>query len=225
MSTTDIIISNQTYEGIDVVQFPAPYGFAIFRFGYSSIIDDVDVTLPSGYTKLDKVVFAQNSYFMTDVHLTAADVIEVAFRYTQYVSQKGTIFSDRSINGYGFKMVSATSMQTYRGGTPKNAAASAPTSTTEMNTLVIFEDDSISLADGTVLATGFVDGGKTSGNVMSIGEASQSIIGEMGTFKVKRDGILIRKYVPCKNENDVVGFYELATNTFYQSEGTAFSEA
>lgn len=223
MGTTNIVISGQTYEGIDTVQFPAPNGFAVFRFGYLAIDDDVDVTLPSGYTKLDKIVSAQNSYFMTDVKLTANDVIESTFRYTSFVSAKGTIFTDRSANGYGFKMTSSSNIQSYRGGTPHNATASRSLSADEMSTLVIFENNSILLGD-TVLATGFADGGKTSGNYMSIGEASQSIIGELGTLKVIRNGVLFRKYVPCKNENNVVGFYELATETFYQSAGTAYSE-
>lgn len=222
MGTTDIIINNNTYDGIDTINVPRANGFAIFRLGYGAIIDESNIVLPSGYTLLPSVTFAQNSYFMTDVNLTSADVIEVSFQYTSYVYNNGTIFSDRSASGYGFKFNSATSMYTYRGGTQKTATVNALPN--EMVTLVIFAEDKVAYADGTVLATGFTDGGRTSGNVMSIGESNQAIIGSMGKLKVIRDGVLYREYVPCKNESNVVGFYELVTETFYSSAGTAFSE-
>lgn len=44
--------------------------------------------------------------------------------------------------------------------------------------------------------------------------------GHIFYMKIKKNGTLVRDLVPAKNNNDVVGLYDLVTDTFYTSAGT-----
>lgn len=44
------------------------------------------------------------------------------------------------------------------------------------------------------------------------------------SMKIYDNGVLVRDYVPCKNEDDKVGLYDLVTETFYSNSGTGAFE-
>lgn len=220
----NIVISNQTYEGIKEVQLPTENGFAHFVFAYASATDDTD--LPDGYTRLTTVRASAGSWFQTDTMLTADDIIQVTFRYTTYGGNtNGTIFTDNSASGYGLKFygTSGGTISGYCGG--QNFSGSTGGLLSNLITLLVYADSSVMYADGTKLFSPVKNGNKTSGNNFKIGEGNTtgSMVGELGAFKVIRNGDVYREYLPCKDSSDNVGFYETKTGTFYQSSGTAYA--
>mgnify|MGYP002519323210 CR=1 FL=1 len=54
----------------------------------------------------------------------------------------------------------------------------------------------------------------------STGVSTSYYVGKIYYFKIYNDGVLTRDFVPCRNTNNEIGFYDLVNNQFYPNQGT-----
>ena len=211
----EIIIGNDTYT-TDMTVFKEATGdqYAFYKYLGSGYVSD---SLPAGYTALPYVVSAANSYFMTDYVGKLDTWFKSKVEYTQFTGNNGSIFTDRSTNGSGLKF-NATAVQGYNKGQSFNSAQ-----TFALNTpyeIQAYKDNDLKVNDLTITTT---SDNKTNTNVFSVGESNMAIVGKIYYLQIWESDALVRNYLPCINDQSVVGFYETVTGTFYQSAGTAYT--
>lgn len=211
-----ITIGTDTYTA-DMAIFKEATGdqYAFYKYIGSGYISD---TLPAGYTAIPYVISDLNSYFMTDYVGKLDSWFKTKVEYTQFKgSGKDNIFSDRSTNGSGLKL-NSTAAVGYNKGQSFSSAQSFSINT--VYEIQAYKNNDLKINDLTITAA---SGNKTNTNVFSVGESNTAIVGHIYYLQIWEGEALVRNFLPCINDQNVVGFYETVTGTFYQSAGTAYT--
>lgn len=211
----EIIIGNDTYT-TDMTVFKEATGdqYSFYKYIGSGYVSD---SLPAGYTAIPYVVSAANSYFMTDYVGKLDSWFKIKVEYTQFTGSNGNIFSDRSTNGSGLKL-NASAAVGYNKGQSFNSAQTFAINTPYA--IEAYKSNDLKINDLTITTT---SGNKTNTNVFSVGESNTAIVGHIYYLQIWEGEALVRNYLPCVNDQSVVGFYETVSGTFYQSAGTAYT--
>ena len=180
--------------------------------------------LLSGYKLLEYVGSSGSAYVVTDVYLASTDVVEAEFR-------------NNSTTGYGslygvFKLGDSSALyanQTYYGYDESNNKVDTDlrVNTDWHSSRHDFVNGTLTIDDTTVTFPPFEFANRDQNAVLArYYNNSYGYIwkGFIRKFKVTRGGEVIRDLLPCKNEQDVAGFYDLVTETFYAPTGGALLE-
>lgn len=193
--------------------------------------------LPSGYVELEYVESdGTNGYVDTGIVINSIDVdveVDVQFRDTLTASPEmawGYMGSSNNVPRWGFGVYTSKWL-----GSP-NGTSSIGTFDTERHSVVLRvlkNPTGISVYDGKI-------DGNTLYNQNSLGNENeflsntlpvylfarnnQGISRNFGNcriygFKVTKGGILIHDLVPCKNDEDVLGFYDVINQSFHAGVG------
>ena len=180
--------------------------------------------LPRGYTLLDCVGGGGSQYIVTDVYLSSSDVVECEYRNsstTGYGAIYGIYKSGESSALYG--------NQTYYGYDAGN---------NKVDTRVAVDTDwhasrhdfvngTLTVDDVTVTFTPWEFTNTTKNAVLTRyynGSYGYHWKGYIRKFKVTRGNAVICDLLPCKNEQDEAGMYDLISQTFYGATGGTLLE-
>ena len=180
--------------------------------------------LPSGYTLLDSVGGSGSQWVITDTYLASTDVVECEFKNsttTGYGAVYGIFRAGDSSALYG--------NQTYYGYDVSNNKVDTrvPIDTDWHASRHDFANGTLTIDDTTVTYTPFEFENSTKNAVLSRYYNNSYGYGWKGyvrKFKVTRGNEVICDLLPCKNDQDVAGFYDLATEKFYAPTGGALLE-
>lgn len=175
--------------------------------------------LPSGYTLLDSVGGSGSQWVITDTYLASTDVVECEFRNsttTGYGAVYGIFRAGDSSALYG--------NQTYYGYDVSNNKVDTriPVDTDWHASRHDFANGTLTIDDTTVAFTPFEFANSTKNAVLSRYYNNSYGYGWKGyvrKFKVTRGNEVICDLLPCKNDQDVAGFYDLAAEKFYAPTG------
>lgn len=180
--------------------------------------------LPSGYTLLDSVGGSGSQWVITGTYLASTDVVECEFRNsttTGYGAVYGIFRAGDSSALYG--------NQTYYGYDVSNNKVDTriPVDTDWHASRHDFANGTLTIDDTTVTYTPFEFENSTKNAVLSRYYNNSYGYGWKGyvrKFKVTRGNEVICDLLPCKNDQDVAGFYDLAAEKFYAPTGGALLE-
>ena len=180
--------------------------------------------LPSGYTLLDSVGGSGSQWVITDTYLASTDVVECEFRNsttTGYGAVYGIFRAGDSSALYG--------NQTYYGYDVSNNKVDTgiPVDTDWHASRHDFANGTLTIDDTTVTYTPFEFENSTKNAVLSRYYNNSYGYGWKGyvrKFKVTRGNEVICDLLPCKNDQDVAGFYDLAAEKFYAPTSGALLE-
>lgn len=180
--------------------------------------------LPSGYTLLDAVGGSGTQWVITDTYLASTDVVECEFRNsttTGYGALYGIFRAGDSSALYG--------NQTYYGYDVSNNKVDTriPVDTDWHASRHDFANGTLTIDDTTVTYTPFEFENSTKNAVLSRYYNNSYGYGWKGyvrKFKVTRGNEVICDLLPCKNDQDVAGFYDLAAEKFYAPTSGALLE-
>lgn len=180
--------------------------------------------LPSGYTLLDSVGGSGSQWVITGTYLASTDVVECEFRNsttTGYGAVYGVFRAGDSSALYG--------NQTYYGYDVYNNKVDTriPVDTDWHASRHDFANGTLTIDDTTVTYTPFEFENSTKNAVLSRYYNNSYGYGWKGyvrKFKVTRGNEVICDLLPCKNDQDVAGFYDLAAEKFYAPTGGALLE-
>lgn len=180
--------------------------------------------LPSGYTLLDSVGGSGSQWVITDTYLASTDVVECEFRNsttTGYGAVYGIFRAGDSSALYG--------NQTYYGYDVYNNKVDTriPVDTDWHASRHDFANGTLTIDDTTVTYTPFEFENSAKNAVLSRYYNNSYGYGWKGyvrKFKVTRGNEVICDLLPCKNDQDVAGFYDLAAEKFYAPTGGALLE-
>lgn len=180
--------------------------------------------LPSGYTLLDSVGGSGSQWVITDTYLASTDVVECEFRNsttTGYGAVYGIFRAGDSSALYG--------NQTYYGYDVSNNKVDTriPVDTDWHASRHDFANGTLTIDDTTVTYTPFEFENSTKNAVLSRYYNNSYGYGWKGyvrKFKVTRGNEVICDLLPCKNDQDVAGFYDLAAEKFYAPTGGTLLE-
>ena len=180
--------------------------------------------LPSGYTLLDSVGGSGSQWVITNTYLASTDVVECEFRNsttTGYGAVYGIYKTGDSSALYG--------NQTYYGYDVANnkVDTGVAVNTDWHTTRHDFVNGTLTIDDTTVTFEPFEFANSTKNAVLSRyynGSYGYGWKGYVRKFKVTRGNEVICDLLPCKNEQDVAGFYDLVAETFYAPTGGTLLE-
>ena len=193
--------------------------------GYSQVTVDVPggSRLPTGYSELEYISTDGNVYINTGINLASTDVIESEFK---------NAFSSSSGYGalYGIYALGESSALyangTYYGydGANSQISTGITIDTNWHKSIHDFVNGTLQLDNTTVSFTPF-----TFTNSVPCGLCARYSNNNYGyywkgsvkAFKVKRNSVLICDFVPAiRNSDNVVGMYDLVSNTFFTGTGS-----
>lgn len=180
--------------------------------------------LPSGYTLLDSVGGSGSQWVITDIYLASTDVVECEFR-------------NSTTTGFGavygiFRLGDSSALygnQTYYSydGDNNKVDTGIDVDTAWHASQHDFVHGTLTIDDTTVTFTPFEFENGTNNAVLSRYYNNSYGYGWKGyvrKFKVTRGNEVICDLLPCKNEQDVAGFYDLVEEKFYSPTGGALLE-
>ena len=180
--------------------------------------------LPNGYTLLDSVGGSGQQWVITNVYLASTDIVECEFRNsttTGFGAVYGIFKAGDSSALYG--------NQTYYSYDVSNNKVDTRISvnTNWHSSRHDFVNGTLTIDDTTVTFTPFEFENNTKNAVLSRYYNNIYGYGWKGyvrKFKVTRGNEVICDLLPCKNEQDIAGFYDLVTETFYSPTGGSLLE-
>ena len=175
--------------------------------------------LPSGYTLLDCVGATGTQYVITDVYLASTDVVECEYQNrstTGYGAVYGIYKNGESSAFYGNK--------TYYGYDDSNNKVDTDVAvdTNWHSSRHDFVNGTLTIDDTTVSFTPWEFTNTTKNGVLTRyynNSYGYNWNGYVRKFKVTRGTEVICDLLPCKNDQNVTGFYDLANSTFYAPTG------
>lgn len=192
--------------------------------------------LPLGYTQLEYIASTGNGSINTGIIPNSFDLdIEIDVQYTD-ISGNGPMMawgfmgSQSNLPRWGFGFYNTGWIGSV------NATSIVGSKDTNRHTVILstkLNAQNQAIYKGTVDSTSYYGATITSSstfeaNVLSIYLFARNNNGTVGNsasckifgFKIKKAGVLIHNLVPCKNANNVVGVYDMVTNTFMSATGT-----
>lgn len=175
--------------------------------------------LPSGYIELEYIEFNRSQYINTGIKPDETLEVIIDYEMLQSTYTNNYIFGSRdgtSVNTYDLGLLSGTLRSGYNN---QNIYFSNGINTYQR--LTYTKNKNVCNVDGyTVTAnyasfTGSYDLYLFALN--NAGSLSSAGVGRCYSCKIYKDSSLIRDYIPCKNESDVSGLYDLVNSEFYGS--------
>jgi hypothetical protein len=188
-------------------------------------------TLPSGYTELEYIESSGTQWINTGVagfntgnwEIYAKWMLPVETQPSQYVNVF-SVYSGENYNSYRVITNLTDSSKYYVSGNSKAGGGSVALSDKAINQIhtatarngsVIFDGVTVTTStQGTALPS------DASLGMFARGDGSGKIIARIYSFNVKKDGTLIRNFVPAKDSSGVVGMYDTVNNRFFTNTGT-----
>lgn len=188
--------------------------------GYQIYGNSKQGELPDGYTQLEYIQSTGTQYIDTGLKATNKTKTEIIYEPTS--------------NGwfYGYKTQTqgsghASSLTTSGGGTFDYFGDRKTASGFTTGKATFLFDANEFYVDGVLVATHpTVADQQTAGNVylMNVNVTGSTVTqgqGKLYSAKIYDDnGILVRNFIPCINNQNVIGLYDLVNDTFYSNEGT-----
>ena len=188
-------------------------------------------TLPSGYTELEYIESSGTQYINTGVagfntgswEIYAKWMLPVETQPSQYVNVF-SVYNGENYNSYRVITNLKDSSKYYVSGNSKAGGGSVALSdkainqihtATAKNGAVIFDGVTIATStQGTALPS------DASLGIFAKGDGNGKIIARIYSVNVKKDGTLIRNFVPAKDSSGVIGMYDTVNNRFFTNTGT-----
>lgn len=180
--------------------------------------------LPRGYTLLDCVGSGGEAYVLTDFHIASTDLIE-------------SEFCNSSSTNYGalygiFRLGDSSAFyanQTYYGYDGENGKVNSNVrvDTDWHSARHDFVNGTLTVDDVTVTFEPFEFVNDVENGIFARyynKSYGYFFKGYIRKFKVTRGNEVVCDLLPCKNEQNVAGLYDLASNTFYEPTGGALLE-
>lgn len=183
--------------------------------------------LPDGYTQYDYITATGTQYFVTDYY--PSNITEVktkTFVHKQPTSPMVTRWTGSPTNDtFGFYMGNVSGRLTFFFGTYSDTKyLNVENVKTNIEHDIYMGVNSITF-DGTSYP--ITRGTFTSTQPIYIGAFNQTgsslagvMYGRIYPVQFIENGKIVRHYIPCANENNVVGLYEVVTGTFLENAGT-----
>ena len=188
-------------------------------------------TLPSGYTELEYIESTGTQYINTGVagfntgswEIYAKWMLPVETQTNSYADVFGVYYGE-NYNTYRVITNLKDSSKYYVSGNSKAGGGSVALSdkainqihtATAKNGYVIFDGVTITTStQGTALPS------DASLGIFAKGDGNGKIIARIYSVNVKKDGTLIRNFVPAKDSSGVIGMYDTVNNRFFTNTGT-----
>lgn len=180
--------------------------------------------LPSGYKLLEYVGGSGSQYVITDAKLASTDVVECEYRNsstTGYGAIYGIYKSGESSALYGNKTYYGYNSANNKVDTEVNVDTEWHSSKHD------FVNGTLTVDDTTVTFTPWEFVNTTNNGVLTRyynNSYGYNWNGYIRKFKVTRSNEVICDLIPCKNDQNVAGFYDLANSTFYAPTGGTLLE-
>ena len=182
--------------------------------------------LPTGYTQLDYIESTGTQYINTGITPDTTLEFDTTFNTSNNLSMSnyGCIFGSRV--GSGNKDIQLTTYSefgysgTIRWGNTYGGNAYLSNNTKinvklKNNKYYVDNEEKQSITiDASNTYNIFIFALDAGGTVSQYGKL------KLYTFKLWKNGSLVRNFVPCKNASDEVGLYDLASETFFANAGT-----
>lgn len=168
--------------------------------------------LPSGYTKLDYVANTSNSYLLPGITISNSDIIEIEFTPSAYSGLKFICGGSNTAAGTANFFLATTLQQwQYRPSSAYTFQANVKYKVRLGSGLFEVNGQVINITKGNINNTQFA---LFTDNTLD----SRRFLGKIHSVKV--DGKL--NYIPCKNINNSVGFYDTYTKQLYLAKANPF---
>lgn len=188
--------------------------------------------LPNNYQQVEYIESTGTQY-VNIAHIVSSDVIQIEtdFMITKWVHSKGLYGSQKSndtnwcFNPYANYGLSANNWRYHIGTSGSVYTIYIKDNEWHHNEVSANNGVYTIKHNGETLKTGNYSGSIVSGGTFSIFTVgkitSRCVFAKIKTFKIFQDNILVCDCIPCYRKSDnVVGFYDLATDNFYTNQGT-----
>lgn len=168
--------------------------------------------LPSGYTKLDYVANTSNSYLRPGITISNSDIIEIEFTPSAYSGLKFICGgANTSAGAANFFLATTLQQWQYRPSSAYTFQANVKYRVRLGSGLFEVNGQAINIPKGNISIVSFA-------LFTDYGLDTRRFLGKIHSVKV--DGKL--NYIPCKGENNNVGFYDTYTKQLYLSQANPF---
>jgi hypothetical protein len=195
---------------------------------YLQCISALDANLPTGYTELPAIEGTGAQYIDTSISVVQSGLCVKAMVKITGINTTSTTSGDGiwggswATNGFFLTRYGASPgvLRWHTGGNYVDAPAKLD------EWLDIETSKTAMIIDGTTYA---ITSGSDASGTLSLFYVGSHQIGvpgklKMGRVKVTAGATLLGDFVPCKNSNNVIGVYDLVSETFLQNAGSgAFS--
>lgn len=181
--------------------------------------------VPSGYTELRYVITDSQAWIDTGVAGASDLELEIRYRHQTYVQYAPILgnYIDEEHNAWRVIQAGSATAIYVTGGQRAGSSTSVTTSGNNVvNTLVL--TSSTATMNGTSTAVGTTAGTENTTNICLGNNRVNSTVNKdislrIWYFKIKKNGVLIRDYVPAMRDSDsAVGFYDVVNDTFKTSD-------
>lgn len=202
-----------------VLSITANDNYDVFDYATAAVsVSGSGSRLPVGYVELDYVrsTGVATCYLNTNYTPVSNTRVVCEFRLQNTGSSNVPIFG--VAGQFSFRRYNAS---TFRTNGSNNVDFSTVTPDTNKHTVIktpsgtILDGECKTTTAATISYPIFLCGYNNSGS------NSQTVSAEIYSFKIYTGNLLERDYVPCKNANNIAGFYDLVNSTFNPSSGSA----
>lgn len=177
--------------------------------------------MPPGYQELKWIASTGSQWIDTGVHPDASTSVEMHFGNVTYEANRALFGQDWSGDQYLFNMRSSKFYFHGSGGAMVGVQANTDyfvVVSTDAKVRIGVEGGSVTNAYSTRLGTAADKNLALFGCITDRGKNSKF---RMYSFRLWKNGELVRDYVPCEEtESGEIGLYDLANNKFYGSSGS-----
>lgn len=177
------------------------------------------MSLPSGYRKLEYIQSSGTQKIDTGLLVEKSDSFEMEFEWTPtapssgiYVGADGYMQVGIGTSGYGLFLTSNTTA--YGTRDKVRVVFANVTETLYVNNAQVFSHN-WSNENLTNVKLGLFSCG-AAGNTWRSGAVTAKLYG----CTIKKAGVLVRNFIPCKNSSGVIGLWDDVNSTFYQNAGS-----
>lgn len=177
------------------------------------------MSLPSGYRKLEYIQSSGTQKIDTGLLVEKADSFEMEFEWTPtapssgiYVGADGYMQVGIGTSGYGLFLTSNTTA--YGTRDKVRVVFANVTETLYVNNAQVFSHNWSNENLPNVKLGLFSCG--AAGNTWRSGAVTAKLYG----CTIKKSGVLVRNFIPCKNSSGVIGLWDDVSSTFYQNAGS-----
>lgn len=177
------------------------------------------MSLPSGYKQLEYIQSSGTQKIDTGLLVEESDSFEMEFEWTPtapssgiYVGADGYMQVGIGTSGYGLFLTSNTTA--YGTRDKVRVVFASVTETLYVNNTQVFSHD-WSKENLSNVKLGLFSCG-AAGNTWRSGAVTAKLYG----CTIKKAGVLVRNFIPCKNASGVIGLWDDVNSAFYQNAGS-----
>ena len=218
------------WQGVNVIKNDAvKMSMGLYARNYWNLEkgNKLDSVLPQGYIQLDAIKLDGECYFVTDYFTKLNTKVEICFDKASAVNK--WLFGSRTASGakdtFGLYINSSNALWFQMSGSTPGIISTGSLLNTSVTAIV---DRNYMIINGVQINNSSfnINQHTESTTPLCIGTMSDSnqydarrFIGEIRSFIIYEDDVIVRHYVPCKNENLTVGLYEVKQGRFIVPQG------